>query len=204
MSMFKVQKIRSCQQCGDLLPLKCKSCTCDPKRKPRVIEFYEWPEILATGPCGCIKIRCQAEGCTRTVWRDPKHYGKGGKAISKRFFCSIPCSARSMAAARCTRQTVPCAYCSKQVVKKSYALKTWNKSFCNQTCYFLRRAKDAHAIKEAARIDKAGTDGRALLQCSGTKCRGEVTEHSSVSGNTAQCLVCATKRDLRIPIGANR
>ncbi len=190
MSIFKIQRIRSCVQCGDVLALKCAACTKHPERKPRVLEIYDWPPILKTAECGCcIQISCQAEGCTRRMWRNVKH-NKASMAASKRSFCSIACAARSMAMARCTRQTVPCDWCKKPVTKKSYALKTWKKSFCNQTCYFLRRAKDAHAIKEAERnAPDAGNIG--LLHC--VKCN-DVTEHLTPKNKPAMCKTCQTTR----------
>lgn len=185
MSVFKVQRIRSCVQCGDVLGLKCKNCIKHPERKPRVIDFYDWPEILKTAECGCcIQIRCQADGCGKLVWRNAKH-NRGGKAISKAFYCSISCSARSMAMARCKRQSVPCAYCSKMVVKKMFSLKTWVRSFCNNTCYFLFRAKTKHEAKMAAKEDE---EARALLWCE--KCR-DVTDHDSTNLSKANCRPCA-------------
>lgn len=192
MSTFKIQKIRSCEQCGDVLSLKCKSCVSHPERVPRVVEYYDWPQILQTGHCGCIQIRCQSEGCVNTMWRDPKHYGAAGKATSKRFFCSIGCSGRSMALARITRQEVPCAYCTKKVVKKSYALKIWKQSFCNNTCYFLFRAKNKHEERENKVAEKNGSDGSALYYCS--VCR-DVTNQSQFSGFLRaspiyKCSVC--------------
>ena len=69
MSTFKVQRIRSCVQCGDLLALKCKTCLKHPDRKPRVVELYDWPQVLKTAECGCcIQFQCQLPGCTKTRW----------------------------------------------------------------------------------------------------------------------------------------
>ena len=86
---------------------------------------------------------------------------------------------------------VPCDWCSKPVTKKSYTLKTWKKSFCNNTCYFLRRAKDKHEAMETVRA--AMDDCRLqLLQCRG-KCRGDITEHRVVS-KLATCTVCLAPR----------
>ncbi len=200
MSTFKVQKIRSCVQCGDLLSLKCKSCAIHPERKPRVIDLYDWPPILATGPCGCIKILCQAEGCGKTTWRNPSRCGRGGKATSKKLFCSYLCSTRTLAAAKNIRQKVPCAYCEKITIRKSYLLKIWALSFCNRSCYFLHRAKKSHEAKEAAIAEKRGTDGRALLQCG--KCR-DVTEHREINANNAKCEKCSTIRSTIVKVLVN-
>lgn len=190
MSTFKVQRIRSCVQCGEMLSLKCKACVKHPERKARVLEFYDWPGILKTAECGCcIKIACQGAGCVQTVWRNSKH-NRGGKSISKAFYCSVTCSARSMAAARCTRQTVPCAYCTKPVVKKSYALKTWTQSFCNNSCYFLFRAKAKH---DAAEVKKVEPVDVGMLQCQGP-CK-DITEHDTPSEKRpAKCRACGTER----------
>ncbi len=197
MSTFKVQRIRSCVQCGDMLSLKCKACTAHPNRKPRVIELYDWPEVLKTAECGCcIQIRCQATGCVKTRWCNTK-WNTQGKQPSKRFFCSIPCSSRTISSDRCKKQTVPCAYCTKPVSKKSYEVKTWTKSFCNKTCYAIYRAKAKHDAKEAVRKALDGDGSEALLQCAG-KCRGAITEHTATSKTTARCVPCGAVRDSRV------
>lgn len=195
MSVFRVQKVRSCVQCGDVLALKCGACAKHPERRPRVLEVYDWPEVLKTAECGCcIKIRCQLEGCTQTMWRNIKH-NRAGKAASRGSFCSIRCSARSMAAARVTRETVPCDWCARPVVKKSYALKTWKKSYCNRTCYFLRRAKDQHGAAEAKRLAAKEDSKLAMLECRG-RCR-TVTEHTTTGASSAMCRACGTARTTR-------
>lgn len=172
--MLKVQKIRSCVQCGDVLAKKCDRCKAHSNRKPRVIEYYDWPEILAISPCGCIKIACQLPGCHATMWR-LKSKNRGGMSISKNFFCSVAHTSKFVASQRDKRQTVPCAYCGKLVVKKAFALKTWKESYCNQTCHFLQRAKRKHEAREAsAKIQ--------VMVCYCPAHRGEIVEQTPVRG----------------------
>lgn len=197
MSTFKVQRIRSCVQCGDVLSLKCKGCVKHPDRKPRVIEYYDWPEILKTAECGCcIYIQCQFPGCGKCVWRNKSH-NREGRAISKAFFCSTTCSGRTIGLARVNRREVPCAYCAKKVMKKACELKTWKHAFCNRTCYFLFKAKQTHDQKQIAEKLYKSLNDLSMLQCQG-KCRGQVTEHSKTSKNTSACKTCNTVRDDRV------
>lgn len=182
---FKVQRIRSCVQCGDVLGLKCKSCLKHPDRKPVVVEFFDWPEILKVAECGCcILIACQAPGCVNRMWRHRKHE-RGGLTSSRSFICSPKCGGKLLHITRSKRQQVPCAYCSKLVTKKQFTLKSWVRSFCNNSCYFLFRAKAKHEAQQAA---KAKDAARALLWCE--KCK-DVTEHDSPNIGSAKCLPCA-------------
>lgn len=197
---FKVQFIRSCVQCGDVLSLKCKSCVKHPKRKPRVIEYHDWPEILEAGPCGCcIKIACQSPGCSKAMWRYTGHV-KGGKSLTKRFFCSKPCFHRGNTL---ERVQVSCSYCTKPTTRKISSSPTWRHSFCNLTCYILFRRKAEYELRVKRHAAKAGTDGHALLQCNG-RCRGAITEHVETRVRMAKCLVCAAIRPVSAVPGALR
>lgn len=203
MSIFKVQRIRSCVTCGDVLALKCKACIKHPNRRLRILDFYDWPPIIKTAECGCcIQFRCQAEGCPKTRWAYTKH-DRGGKAVAQKFFCSISCSALTLAKSRTMRQMVPCAWDQKLVEKKSFAIKTWKQSFCNRSCYFLWRAKEKHETKERAKLVEKALENiqskKMVLQCNG-KCNGSATNHIWLSKSEAQCQVCKTTRDSRIKI----
>lgn len=199
MSTLKIQFVRSCVQCGDVLSTKCKGCIKHPERQPRVVEFYDWPEILETNSCGCIRIRCQLEGCSVTMWRYRQRNGQHGLPTSKNFYCSVPHSARAAGLGRVKKIMVPCASCSKPVQKKNYAIKTWKRSFCNRTCYFIFRAKERHSLQEKAvadrKMERCGTDGRALIECfANCKGRGLVTEHLETGRGVAKCTLCGTSR----------
>ncbi len=56
---MKVQRVRWCSQCESLLPLKCTKCLSHPERTPKQVELFDLPEILETGPCGCVRFACQ-------------------------------------------------------------------------------------------------------------------------------------------------
>lgn len=95
---------------------------------------------------------------------------------------------------------VPCAYCEKMVMKKMYILKSNAHSFCNTTCYFLFRRKSEHEAKEGARILKKEMENLSMLQCSGSKCRGEITEHRAVERGVSACVVCKATRSDRVAL----
>ena len=101
---IKIQKIHECRQCGDLLPLKCLKCLAHPDRKPRIVELYGLPPILETGPCGCVRIACEREGCARSVWRRVYQVAKHPSR-----FCGDSCARIFQAARRNTQQEVTCA-----------------------------------------------------------------------------------------------
>lgn len=196
MTNFKVQKIRSCQQCGDLLALKCSKCIRCPDRTPRIVELYDWPTIIQTGPCGCLLIACQAAGCKNTMWRRTSSKNKAGKNRCLHCFCSKTCSAKTLAAQRTTRVTVPCAYCQKAVVKSSYAAKTFVRAFCNQTCYFLFRQREAHNLsEEACRLKERGRSQarrRAQLEANAAARAAQKAEDNP----TQQLVYCAQCRNV--------
>lgn len=198
MKTFRVQKIRSCVQCGDVLSLRCAGCVKHPERKPRVLEYYDWPEIIKTAECGCcIQIRCQLNGCTKTMWRNVKH-NRESRAVSKHFFCSPRCAGSSVGLSRVNRKKVPCAYCGTPVMKKMYDLKSFKNAFCHRTCYALYRSKTNHEESLAKFRDE---EERALLQCLG-KCRGMITEHHTPKKGPAKCTACGAQRDSGVAIAA--
>ena len=198
MNQFKVQRIRSCVQCGDVLALKCQVCIKHPDRKPRVVSIHDWPPILKTAECGCcIQIACQLTGCLNKMWRQTNRYGGAGKNVYARCFCSPVCASRAAAVTKTRGREVPCDWCRKTVFKKLYTIKSWKASYCDNTCYFLARKKRAYAERENRRLRQEDREEaaqrRALLHC--VKC-SDVTEHQVVGSKyeTGLCLQCKTAR----------
>lgn len=193
MSNFKVQRIRSCTQCGTVLSLKCKACISHPDRKPRVIEVYDWPPILATCPSGqCVQIQCQLPGCTGTMWRNRTHT-RGGKMRSQAMYHTKACNMKALAAARDTRTFVNCGWreCKTKVLRTQSQLKTLKSAYCRQDHYFLEMRASIHDAKEAKLLIKEGTDGRSLLEC--LKCR-DITDHEKTGRYFSKCLKCTSVR----------
>jgi hypothetical protein len=186
---FKIQRIRSCTQCHELLPLKCEKCVCSPKREPRVVELFGWPEVLQVGPCGCFQIACQAAGCVRKMWRYPGKNPKG-LSVSRNLYCSKQCTLREARAARTTAVMLPCRYCRKLCRRKQSDLARHANVFCHPEHYFLFRSKQKHQEKRAAAAAVEATD-RGLLEC--LKCK-DITEHLTPAKTYAVCLICGTKR----------
>lgn len=205
MTTFKIQKIRSCVQCGTILGHKCKSCVSHPDRKPKIIELYDWPKILETCPSGdCIKIQCQRDGCHGTMWRSLTHT-KGGKMRSESMYCSRRCNCLVLAREKDSRVEVPCGWCSSPVLRKRSQIKTFKAAYCRPDHYFLAIRKNKHEEKET---EIAMEENLALMECRGS-CR-DITEHrmaleATVPGGkrpnhgsfTARyrCLACGTSRD---------
>lgn len=197
MNVFRVQKIRSCVQCGDVLSQRCTSCVKHPDRVPRIVEFHDWPTILKVAECGCcVQVACQNPSCDVKVWRT-KRFSSTGLSRSATLFCSKRCNVVTQNAARDTRISVPCGWCAKPVRRRSAMLKTFKNVYCRPDHYYLAEAKKRHAAKEAIAFEKSGTDGRALLQCG--KCK-DVTEHSEVNANNAQCESCSTVRKIAVMV----
>lgn len=185
MSEFKVQYIRSCVQCGDILSKKCGGCTKHPNRKPRITEIYDWPPILATGPCGCIQIKCQRAACGNLAWRS-----RGHQSIMSRFksaFCSRKCNSIANFENRKNRLTVKCAWhlCDTKIERKCSILKTFKHSYCRKDHYYLARKKMAYDITERQTVS------RSLYYCS--KCR-DVTEQMN-EAKRLRCLTCNTSNE---------
>lgn len=195
MAIFKVQRIRSCVQCGDVLSLKCSSCAKHPHRTPRIVSYYDWPPIIKTCEAGDhILIRCQFTGCTAEPFWRLTNKGRGGRNVYSRCFCSTSCFNR---ASKTKGREVPCGHCRKSVFKKLFSLTTWQASYCNNTCYFLARAKAKHGRMEAERLKRRECEEaeelRSLLHC--TRCN-DVIEHETIGkrNESARCRTCATVR----------
>lgn len=177
--MLKIQKIRYCEGCRDLLPLKCLRCLKCPTRTPKPVEVFSWPPILETAACGCIKIACQREGCYKTFWRNVPARGKGGKATASQQYCSPQCvliaarKVRSLA-----RKQVPCDECGKMVYRKPCELKTFKRAFCSKACWFIGHAKEKYARKEQERRSQQNPTMQMLY------CRNHAypTAHAKVAG----------------------
>ena len=201
MSVFRVQRIRSCVQCGSVLGLKCGKCVKHPGRKLRVIELFDWPEILRTAQCGCcIEISCQLPGCKKTIWKYIRLRGKEKKSVARKLYCSNACAARAAGLSIKTRVRVPCAYCGKIVEKQQWALKLRNYVYCKQECHYLHvRQLAFDAKKDAREKENRGQGSLALLECwNGCK---DITEHVLISepnrGTTNykyRCNVCKKSR----------
>ncbi len=203
MSTFKVQRIRSCVQCGVVLGLKCKACVAHPTRKPKIVEVYDWPPILETCPSGdCLRIACQRPGCKKTMWRNRTHT-RGGKMKYATMYCSQECNIAELARARDTRVEVPCGWhaCNTKVRRSASQLKNFKRAFCRPDHYWLALKKDAHDAKQAEHRASEGEDGLSMMQCEG-KCRGEITEHKQTAKHRAECLICRWERNSRIAIPA--
>lgn len=192
MTTFKIQRIRSCTQCKSILPVKCEKCVSHPERKPTVVELYDWPEILETGPCWCcIRIRCQLSGCTNTPWKYVKLRSRTGKTTAKSLFCSHTCSAKAAGATRANSVKLPCSYCSKPVSKRPSILKLRRDVYCNHECHYLNVKKQTFELKQAKKLAEKvileADENKALLDC--IKCKS-VTEHIEESKNQYRCLEC--------------
>lgn len=202
MSPFKIQRIRSCVQCGDVLGLKCMACVKHPNRKPKIVEVYDWPTILETCPSGdCLKISCQRPGCVGTMWRSRSHT-RGRKMKYETMYCSRECNIAALAKARDTRVTVPCGWhaCNAKVQRKASTLKTFKRAFCRPDHYFLTLRREAHDAREGKRLAEKGDDGRSLMECEG-KC-SDVTDHIQAGRSLAKCVPCGTVRSTRVAMGA--
>lgn len=192
MSVFKVQRIRSCTQCGVVLGLKCKACVAHPERKPRVVEYHNWPPILKTCECSCaVLIRCQRTGCTGTMWRGRTH-NRNGLSRSAALFCTRRCNLIALNATKDTRVEVKCGWhaCGQKILRRAAQLQTFKNAYCRPDHYFLAMRKAAHDAREAARRDANATDV-GLLYCA--KCR-DVQEHATPKTGPATCGTCGARR----------
>lgn len=192
MTTFHVQRIRSCSQCGDVLPQKCGGCLAHPDRKPRIIELYDWPPILATGPCGCLLIQCQAPDCTNKRWRYPFLKNKEGKSVAKTFCCSPKCATTIANSAKAKKIKVNCAYCEKLKEVWPSVLKARRNIYCKPECHYLHMRKMAFEAKEGQKIIETQMNKAALLACEGS-CK-DITEHTEISRHKHKCNGCGAER----------
>ena len=192
------QKIHFCSQCGDTLPLRCVKCIRHPERKPRVVELFDAPPILRTGPCGCILIQCQRQGCKETRWCRLK---ADGTFELKNYYCSKYCGGQVTGEARKTRQILPCSYpgCTKKVEKHVSSIVRTKRIYCGQSHHYAHRTIMKLERKAAEKHRKAMLEKVVLLSCRG-KCRNEVTTHTEMVGGMASCQICNNVRDCKIRI----
>ncbi len=195
MSVFKVQRIRSCIQCGDVLSQKCGACVKHPDRVPRVVEYHNWPPILKVAECGCcVQVACQNPTCSVKVWRTKKQSATG-LSRSATLFCSKRCNAVTQNAARDTRVLVPCGWheCRKKIPRRASLLRTFKNAYCRPDHYYLAEAKKRHDAKEAARQTLDGGDVQTLA-CYGA-CKGALTDHKRLPNGQYQCPGCGRSID---------
>lgn len=196
MSVFKVQRIHSCTQCGTVLGLKCKACVKHPDRKPQSIELYGYPTPLKVAECGCcVLLPCQRDTCKKTFWRFVAKY-KTRLTRAKGLYCSHLCSCLSMSESRKTRTAVRCAWheCSTMVERKLSQLSLFKHSFCRPDHKVLFYAKIRHDEIQAL-VKKMKSDMVGLLYCK--KCV-DVTEHDTPTAGLSTCKICQSKRDAKI------
>lgn len=182
-SKIKIQHVRFCRSCQELLPVKCTKCIAHPERKPRVVEIIGTPKILATAPCNCVKLQCQRDKCAGTMWRQLK---ADGSLPTKNHFCSGFCQNMVTAAARKTKTTITCSFvlCRKPVEKHLSALKVIQRAFCSQKCHYFQRIREKM-------IKRRETDDIQVLSCE--KCR-EVRDHKKVASGLYACTRCNYRR----------
>lgn len=182
---MKVQRIRFCVQCEEALPRRCAKCVKHPDRRPRVVELFGVPAVLATNECGCVKIRCQRPGCLRTMWRHPL---ADGTLARRNHFCSPACGrAVTAAAKRAARVAAPCSCgCGRQVVRPASNMRA-QRAYYSQRCHYLHRAALlAQARRRAAEAD----DAVQAYACYSPRCRGAVTDHTKLPGGAYACVRC--------------
>ena len=185
---MKVQRVRFCRQCQELLPTRCSKCIVHPERKPRIVSIYDSPPILATGPCGCVKISCQYAGCKakRFMWRRLKH---DGTLAQHNHYCTQECARADIAQARTTRVTVTCSYkkCGVKFERKPSEVKGMRHAFHTPKCFYLHRVENRVDTRRPVDDDSIG-----MMMCLG-RCRS-VTDHNTPKKGAASCRACGTPR----------
>lgn len=189
---FKVQLVRYCIQCEEVLPRRCTKCVKHPKRAPRVVELFGVPVVLAINECGCVKIRCQLTGCFRTMWRHPL---ADGTLPRRNHFCSPTCVRIATAAAkRAARTSTICSMpgCARVITRPASNMRAKH-VYCSQKCHFLHRA----FLKAKARRERAeGDDSVQAFACYGPRCAGEITDHTKLPSGQYDCVRCHTRAPL--------
>lgn len=188
---IKVQLVRFCVQCEDILPRRCTKCIIHPSRKPRVVELFGVPPVLSTNTCGCVKIVCQRGGCGRTMWRHPSADGTLGR---KNHFCSPECVRIVTAAAkRAARVSSLCSCGCRRLVVRAASNMRAKQVYFGQKCHFLHRI----ALKaEARRAEANGDDSIQAFCCESPRCRGAVTDHAKLTGGLYDCVRCHKRSPL--------
>lgn len=179
--MANIIKITACVQCGCLLNPKCKACSKNKNRLPQALYIYDIPTSKATGPCGCLLIKCEGPKCDKWMWKRPIEAKK-----YKHCFCSLFCSARLNAQAKMKQVPVICGNpkCDRENGKRKNFLCPPNRMrrskqiFCCPACWYIFMKLEK--VEETAE----------LLHCA--KCR-DVTEHERTRKGSI-CSVCETVR----------
>lgn len=185
---IRVQRIRWCTQCECMLPKRCAKCVAHPDRKPRMVEIFGAPQVLATNECGCVKIRCQRPGCQATMWRHPRADGTLGY---RNHFHEPQCVRFVTAAAKKAKQVAYVCACGcgrggMRTMSDMRAKYTYFSHLCqykHRTTLRLEREEAARVAAVAAAIEDAQ---RADLWC--LKCKS-VKEHLR-----GVCKACGTFR----------
>ncbi len=172
MANFRIQRIRSCSQCGEILAQRCDKCLSHPERKPRIVELYDWPEILQTGHCGCLLIQCQRPGCTNKKWRYAKLHNKEGKSESKNFCCSPKCAALVANMSKVAKIEVKCSYCNATKMVWPSILRLRREIFCRRDHHYLWVCQQNFNRRIAKRDKYEKEELLQLLHC--PECRTEV------------------------------
>lgn len=185
---MKIQRVRWCVQCECMLAKRCLQCVKHPGRKPRVVEIFDAPPVIATNECGCVKIRCQRPGCLSTMWRHPRADGTLG---NKNHFHSPACVRVVTAQAKVAKRvTVPCSDgCGRTVTRPTSNMKAKN-VFFSQLCHFRWRV----AAQAQARRAKDGADVQGFV-CYGEECRGAVVDHVRLPNGRYACVRCNNRVD---------
>lgn len=179
----RVQRICWCVQCEERLPDRCEKCVKHPDRRPRVVEIYDAPPVLATNECGCVKIRCQRDGCLSTMWRHPRADGTLGY---KNHFHEPACVRVVTAAARkAQRVTRNCSCgCGKKITRPASNMRA-KQTYFSQLHHFQHRV----ALKSEARRAREKFDVQAKV-CDSPRCRGVVTDHTRTPTGLFACVRC--------------
>ena len=198
MSIFKIQRIRACTRCGDVLSQKCEKCLKHPNRAPKVVELFSWPKPLKMAECECcFLIRCQREGCAAPpFWRNMKSGGRQGLSRSQKLYCTQRCNLVSQNVAKDTRVPVPCGWCRKSILRRASHGRNFKAAYCLPEHYFLAMRKAAHKERESKK-DLLDDPIVGMLWCE--RCE-QVREHDTPRNGSAICRSCKRTRNQKMMI----
>lgn len=184
---MKIQRICWCVQCEEILPRKCSKCVRHPDRKPRIVELYGVPPVLDTNACGCVLLRCQRDGCIKTMWRHPRADGTLGY---KNHFCSPECVRIVTAAARVAKRiTAECSCGCKRTVTRPASNMRAKQVYFSQLCHFRHRVE----LKSAARRAVGDPADIQSVSCYSPRCRGAITDHKKLPTGLYACVRCLAR-----------
>lgn len=190
---LKIQHVRVCQQCRDVLPVKCEKCVKHPERKPRVVEIFDAPEILETLKCGCVGFKCQRPDCPKMVYRKLK---RDGTLELHNHFCSRSCNSFMTASSKPSNAvSLPCSNGCGTVVKRPPSkVKLARFIYCGRGCKYEHRIKINHERREL--IKRAIESGAVQnLECWGKCPKGSITKHTK-DGRDYVCPKCGERRSV--------